>query len=282
MARVLPRQFVAPDRAAEIAELAEAVAYEHCSSLPVEPAQIARNKRITASFGQYGPNTFDGLLEHIQGRFHIFCNVDRVGDAASPRARFTLAHELGHYFIDEHRRPLQAGLAGPHGSQCEHESPILAEQEADLFAANLLMPAGRFVRQAGGVSPGMDGIRRLAERFGTSITAAAIRYAEADVQPCLVIKWDWSGYAWKRISASAFAAYLRTTYQALRDLPPDCPTRKAIARQAPPECGYFQAGTTAAAWFPRIKTGDWRDALFIEQAMPLGRFGVLTFLYAAR
>ena len=274
---MLPNQIVAPARASEIADLAEAVAGEHSPRLPVDPAGIAQTKRITISFGDYGQHTFDGLLEHLDGYFHIYCNTQRVGNRESPRARFTLAHELGHFFIDEHRRSLAAGI-DPHSSLCEYESPILAEQEADTFAANLLMPARRFTDAARAAMPGLEGILALAGRFGTSITATAIRYAGADVRPCVVIKWDWHGYAWKRASASAFAAYLRRTYQAARDIPADCPTLKALARQTPPECGYFHAGTTAAAWFPRIHSGEWRDVIFIEQAIPLGRYGVLTLL----
>ena len=148
MARILAKQIVALARAGQIAELAEAVADEHCPALPVDPAKIARAKRITISFGDYGEHTFDGLLEHLDRRHHIYCNTQRVGDPAGPRARFTLAHELGHFFIDEHRRSLEAGI-DPHPSQCEYESPILAEQEADMFAANLLMPARRFEEAAG-------------------------------------------------------------------------------------------------------------------------------------
>src|SRR5689334_23997225 len=50
----------------------------------------------------YG-NCFDGLLEYEAGEFHVYCNVDRGNIPGGARARFTLAHELGHYFIDEHR-----------------------------------------------------------------------------------------------------------------------------------------------------------------------------------
>lgn len=120
---------------------------------------------------------------------------------------------------------------------------------------------------------------KLAGAFGTSVTATALRYVDADLQPCAVVKWDWRGYAWKLLSTSAFQAYFRTTFQSPNDLPADCPTRRAMGRQAAPECGYFQAGTTASAWFPRIASGQWRDVIFIEQAISLGRFGVLTLLY---
>ena len=278
MKQRISRHLVAPGRAAEIAELAEAVADEHCPEVPVDPLAIARARRITASFGPYG-DAFDGMLEHKAGRFHVFCNADRVGGADAPRARFTLAHELGHYYIDEHRSALEAGRAVAHRSQCEYESPNLAEQEADLFAANLLIPRERFDAKAKAAAPGLGGITALAERFRTSITATAIRYAACDAGPCAVVKWTWSRYAWKRLSSAAFAARLGPTVQAPSDLPADSPTRRALAREEPPPEGYFQAGTTASAWFPRVGAGEFRDVIFIEQAIGLGRFGVLSFLY---
>lgn len=265
----------------QIADLAEAVANEHCPTGSVEPQQIVRAKRITMSFGEYG-DTFDAMLEHKTGRFHIFCNLDRVGQADSPRARFTLAHELGHYYIDEHRNALAAGRAAAHRSQCDYESQNLAEQEADHFAGNLLMPRSRFVDKAKSAARGLAGIISLAKAFGTSLTATAIRYAAADICPCAVVKWDWNRYAWKWLSSSTFTARYRRTIEAPEKLPSDSPTARALARQAPPDCGYFEAGTTASAWFPNVKPGEFRDVIFIEQAIPLGRFGVLTFLYPER
>ena len=47
----------------------------------------------------------------------------------------------------------------------------------------------------------------------------------------------------------------------------------------PPDKGYFQCGTSASAWFPGIWLGSAKDLVFIEQALPLGEFGVLTLLY---
>ena len=172
-----------------------------------------------------------------------------------------------------------AELAPAHRSVCEYESPILAEQEADLFAANLLMPAGRFAARAKRAITGLAGVLALAKHFHTSVTATAIRYAAADVAPCAVVKWDWNRYAWMRLSTSTFAARLGRTIDTPKALAPDSPTARALAREAPPAPGYFESGTTAAAWFPRVKPGDFRDAIFIEQALPLGRFGVLTFLF---
>ena len=284
------------NRIEEIAELAEAVAEEHCPLGVVDPEAIARAAGITLSFGAYGDG-FDGMLEHEEGRagapengrFHIFCNTDRVGAADSPRARFTLAHELGHYYIDEHRLSLASGRVSPHPSQCDSESTILAEQEADHFAASLLMPSARFNAQARRSARGLAGIIALARSFQTSLTSTAIRYAAADISPCAIVKWNWQGYAWKWLSSSTFQARLRRTFETPGELAEDSPTRKALARRQPPACGYFESGTTAAAWFPRIGHErersavplDDRNPIFIEQAIPLGAYGVLTFLRPA-
>ena len=273
------RQLVSPARAGVIAELAAAVADEHCPTGRVEPLAIARARGISVSFGEYG-EAFDGMLEYADDRFHIYANTEHAGGQAAPRGRFTLAHELGHFYLDEHRHALRAGRAVAHRSVCDHESPILAEQEADHFAANLLMPADRFARQARRVPRGLAGVRMLAERFGTSITSTAIRCANLDVWPCAVVKWSWRGYAWKCLSASTFRAALRSTYESPDDLPADGPTRRALAREEAPEAGYFEAGSVASAWFPRVQLGDWRDAVLIEQAVGLGGFGVLTLLVA--
>ncbi len=96
--------------------------------------RIAAAKAITVSFGRYG-DAFDGMLEHRAGRFHIYANLQRLLREDSPRARFTLGHELGHYYIDEHRNALTAGAVPAHRSGSEYESRLLPEQEADCFAA---------------------------------------------------------------------------------------------------------------------------------------------------
>ncbi|MCI0458580.1 MAG: ImmA/IrrE family metallo-endopeptidase [Gemmataceae bacterium] len=265
-------------RREELAELAEAVAEEHCPSRRVEPASIAQAKGITLSFGRYA-DAFDGLLEHCGGRFHIYCNLDRVERADSPRARFTLGHELGHFYIDEHRNALRGGGAPSHPSFCEYESRNPVEQEADHFASCLLMPAARFVPQSRRLSAGLGGILALAEKFGTSVTSTAIRYAILRIKPCVVVKWSDEGYAWKWLSYDAREAGYRKTIESSADVVGGSATGQALAGDPTPKAGYFQIGTTAAAWFPYVPHEGFRNVILIEQAVRLGRFGVLTFLY---
>lgn len=277
------------ERRREIAELAEAVSEEHAPRGPVDPAAIAAAKSVTVSFGRYG-EAFDGMLECRRGRFHVYANLDRLASPDAPRCRFTLAHELGHLYIDEHREALAAGRAPTHRSATEHESPRAVEQEADLFAAHLLMPPRRFLHRVKSLPPGLAGVLEAAETFGVSVTAAAVQVASLDASPCAVVKWDRRGFAWKSLSSRVFQAYFRRTFESPDDLPPDSPTRRALAQDVAAEVGttparprppasFYQAGTTAAAWFPSVESGGWRDVLFIEQAVPLGRFGALTFLY---
>ncbi len=261
----------------EIAALADAVAGEYCPEGPFAPCPILDDNEITISYGCYS-SAFDGMLEHRSQRFHIYCNLDRVDTADSPRARFTVAHELGHFFIDDHRNALKSG-ASPHGSRSEFESTLLVEREADHFASYLLMPTAQFLKVARMHRRGIAGIQGIAKHFGASVTASAIRYAKAEIVPCVVIKWSATGFQWPWISTEPFRARLRTVQKNLNALPHDCPTRIALSGAQPPQCGYFEAGTIASCWFPFLSSSDSRNIILMEQAIQLGRFGALTFLF---
>jgi Zn-dependent peptidase ImmA (M78 family) len=270
--------FISAARKRELAELAEAVAQEHCPVGKINPENIAQAKGITISFGSYG-DAFDGMLEHLAGRFHIYCNLERVARRNSPRAQFTLGHELAHFYIDEHRNALSAGRAPAHPSRCEFESKNPVEQEADLFSSCLLMPAARFIKQGKKAPVGLPGILDLASQFGTSVTSTAIRYATLGLTPCVVIKWSDSRYSWKWLSSEALEARFRKTFESASALPQGSATARALAGEKPPPAGFFQTGSTTAAWFPSVSYGAFRDIILIEQAIQLGKFGVLTFLY---
>ena len=274
-----PRTRISLPRSLAIAELAEFVADEYFPSGRVDAEVILQQKSVTTSFGSYG-DYFDGMLECLNGEFHVYCNTRRVEGRTSPRARFTLAHELGHFFIDEHRQALLQG-SPPHGSRCEYESDILVEQEADTFASNLLLPRTRFLNTAKtrGLPHGLSGILNLASTFGTSITATAIRYAQEDLVPCTVIKWNDKGFAWKWFSPETYRAGYRKTIETKDEVPLDSPTGRVLAGETPSEGDFLRAGSTAAFWFPFVADHGKNNVILIEEAISLGRFGVLTFIY---
>ncbi len=141
------------------------------------------------------------------------------------------------------------------------------------------MPSTRFLKLAERIPRGLEGILSIAKQFGTSVTSTAIKYAKFDILPCVVVKWNSDGFAWKWLSTETFRARFRKTIESLDKLLADSPTAKAIAGEQPPASGFFSSGTTASAWFPFVNSRGDRNAIFIEQAIPLGRFGVLSFLY---
>ncbi len=158
----------------EIAELGEDIANEYFAASRIEPQALITQKGITLSLGDYG-RAFDGLLEHKSGRFHIYCNNARLRHES--RVRFTLGHELGHFFLADHRQALEAGLP-PHPSFSEYQSDNPAEREADHFASNLLMPRLRFLEAAQNRPPGLGAVLDLAGMFETSWTSTTLRYVK--------------------------------------------------------------------------------------------------------
>ncbi len=265
------------DRLREIADLAEFVAEESWGDQGVDPLAVADAKGITVSFNNYG-DAFDGLLEHKAGHFHIYGNLQRLERTDSSRARFTISHELGHYYIDEHRRTLEVGVVPSHPSFCDYESRNPVEREADHFASNLLLPERRFREAAASIPPGLAGVLHLAKMFHTSITSTAIRYASLNVKPCALVKWESFGVKWKWLSGSTREAGFRSIICDQSKLPLDCATACVFRGDTSPT-GFLESGTTASAWFPRTAELSHRNIILIEQAISLGRFGILTFLY---
>ena len=261
-------------REEELSDLGEVIAARHKGL--IDPIEIAHSNRITLSFGDYA-DAFDGLLEAKAGAFHIYCNLRRVEQKDSARSRFTLAHELGHYFIDEHRNALLAGVVPSHPSFCDYQSSNLVEVEADCFASSLLMPFSRFSAAANEETKGLVGVLNLASLFQTSISATAIRYLQMNLFPCVIIKWNKDGgYSWKRLSRSAYLAKLRKTVDNIENLPRDCPTAKVLKKTT---TGLVESGTTKATWFPFVHASCEDNSIFYEQAISLGKYGALTFIY---
>ena len=270
-------QPIAPGRAAEIRDLAEVVA---AGDLPVDPDRVLRSRRdVSVAYGAFG-DAYDGLIERRGDRFWVYCNLDRAGHAGSTRARFTLAHEAGHYFIDEHRRALVDGRSGRHPSRTEYESDELVEREADLFATHLLMPTGPFTDRARRAGVGAPAVLDLSGRFGTSLTSTAVRYVGVADFFCVVVKWGPDGYGWRWASREAWTGRYCRTVQSLSDLPRDSATR-LLARGESSAQGWIESGTTASMWFDYVRAGGDRDEILMEQAVSLGRFGLLTLLFPA-
>jgi Zn-dependent peptidase ImmA (M78 family) len=174
-------------RKAEISELAEAIALRFYKNSAIEPELIAKEQGITFSYNNY-KNSFDGLLEHCSGLFHIYINSNRLRGDNNPRIKFTFAHELGHYFIDEHRNALKSGKTPSHPSFNSLVAKNPVEREADYFASCLLMPEKLFKKQCFRRPFDPTLIEDLAKFFQTSVSSVIFRYFELNLFPMLIIK----------------------------------------------------------------------------------------------
>lgn len=173
-------------RKQELSDLAEFIAAEYFDDTLICPYKLVEIYGLTYSFEDYG-DSFDGMLEHKYGRFHIYLNSRHVKHRYQARVRFTLAHELGHYLIDEHRRALEMGLAPSHPSFTNFASDNEVELEADFIASSLLLPRKRLERDVLGRKFSFNLIEELSTKYQTSITATLLKFASIGNHPLMIV-----------------------------------------------------------------------------------------------
>lgn len=145
----------------------------HIDSLPVCPKSIALAAGIEVEAKPMEEGGCSGMLLRLGDQFGILyaTHLQNAGFEA-----FSIAHELGHYFLPDH--PENVLSRGAHQSHAGFSSNDPYEREADFFAASLMMPASLFRPTAARQKEGMDAIVSLADICKTSLTATAIRYAK--------------------------------------------------------------------------------------------------------
>lgn len=158
------------------------------SGMPVDVFDIVRSeKRIKLCPVHPTSDQFSGRIEyhHSFQKFLLFYPNHPLAEEMG-RVRFSIAHELGHYFLPHHRERLLSGVS--HNSEggfiCDREM----EREADRFAAFLLMPEKPFARkfrERGYLT--LQEIVALADETMVSREAFAIRYAGLSEEACAVI-----------------------------------------------------------------------------------------------
>ena len=170
----------------KIKKLAEYIALQFDEKItPLE--RIVADENLDVFYDNYESNTFDGMTIYDNGKFYIHINTYNGNRVDTDRGRFTLAHELGHYFIDTHRIGLKNGLLEPHPSLTNKAQYFSIEREADYFAACLLMPEERFRKDIGNKKFGIKVIDYLRSEYKISRTACALRFADIGNYPLLIV-----------------------------------------------------------------------------------------------
>ena len=160
---------------------------------PIPLLEVAEEEIIKVICDDYGSTTFDGLtwFEADTDVFFIHLNTNRARNnkPESVKGRFTLAHELGHYFIPHHRLGLMNGELKPHGSinYMTNQNAWQIERDADAFASNLLMPTKYVKELIQGRRFDFGVIEDIAEKYQVSKSAAALRFADIGNTPIMAL-----------------------------------------------------------------------------------------------
>jgi len=148
---------------------------EGIEELPVDPFAIAASRDIVVEPKPDAVEGVSGMLLRHGDSFGILYATHVPSEGFQ---RFSIAHELGHYFLDGHIDYVLAKGSQVHTSHAGFVSGDPYELEADNFAAGLLMPDRPFKRGLEKCEPGISTVESMAKLCRTSLTATAIRYAE--------------------------------------------------------------------------------------------------------
>ena len=250
-------------------KLARAEGY---AAFPVNPIDIARRRDIHVEKKPPEMGGISGALIFAEPNPIIIYSTEHANEGFE---NFSVAHELGHYFLPGHPEEIRRS-GGVHTSRSgfsEGDSAI--EIEADHFAAGLLMP-DYLVRDALISSQvGLDGIRQLAKKARASLTAAAIRAAQCAQFPLCVI-----------VSEGEAVSYAFPS-EKFKDLGPNIYLRKGSALAAGSATAALNARPSdvlsAMKMTGECRLADWfdtdRNVSLDEEVIGLGKYGLtLTIL----
>jgi Zn-dependent peptidase ImmA (M78 family) len=166
------------------------------------------------------------------------------------RRSFTVGHEFAHYVL--HRELIEEDGRFDGGIYCDENAVIRRngsgiEQEADEFAAALLMPLHDFRRQLPArARPDFEVLGRLAKRYGVSQTAAILRWLEYTETRAIMLVSN-EGFAhWAKPSIGALKSgrYIRT-----RDTVFELPMQAFAARRDYSDAALTGVMQQAGVWF---------------------------------
>lgn len=242
--------------------------------VPVDPFAIAKEEGIILAPGDYG-DKFDARIEYLPA-VNKFVIYYRESGRSEGRIRFSIAHELGHYYLDEHRDRIMAGQL--HNSESDFQSRDPHEEQADEFAAALLMPQELFVREVNRHYHNVCTLRELcsmaSNKFQTSITSTARRYCQCGIEACAVVL-SYQGNVWWAMYSEDMAYKNMKYIKFATAVPPRSKSAKLWEMIGDGYGEAIEGSVDATIWFPYP---DYDGKLW-EECMPLGNAGLaLTYL----
>jgi len=226
--------------------------------LPVDINQITREEGIELADGDFDDD-FHGRIEYLVevGTFVIYYPSLSFNQYPA-RCRFSIAHELGHYYIPVHREMLMTGCSHYSTEGFTHKDAI--ERQADTFAAALLIPSAELKRRMGKRGfLGLHHILTLADDCNASIQATAFRYTRFAKEPHLAFVSENDKVLYCFASEEARAMGYRTLR--CQTVPADSATKKAVS-----SLKIEEGKTESQFWFPEHRS----NAELWEESVRLG------------
>lgn len=234
-------------------------------SFPIDPFEIARGEEIELSAKKPDQIGVSGGIIFVGDDVAIFYSTDIESPGFQ---RFTVAHELGHYFLDGHPEAIMK-IGAAHVSRAGFtEGGQAIEIEADHFASGLLLPTTLVSRHLADEPVGLKGIETLADVSKCSLTASAIRAAECSPYPIAIVvsrgeelRYAFMSDGFKRLGKLAYLRQGADLPETLTRRFNSDPTNVAFGKRACEE-------TNLNTWFQ----GN-RRIVLDEQVVGLGSYG---------
>ena len=242
------------------------------NSLPVDPFAIAASRDILV---EGKPENTEGVSGMLLRHGNDFCIVYATHVPSPGFQRFSVAHELGHYFLPGHVD--QVLKDGFHVSRAGFVSADPYELEADHFSAGLLMPSASFRKAMDACDPSLDALSAIADRCKTSLTATGIRYAELTDSAVAVIVSTGGVIDYGFLSEAMKSLPKRDWLRKGSPLPAGTATAR-LAEEAPRvlACERVADDIDVRDWF-----GGIRSVAVSEEFVGLGHYGKISTILVA-
>lgn len=146
----------------------------------------------------------EGMLVRIKGTAKGVIAI-KSSIREDSRKRFTVAHELGHLLLPGHD---DCGVCASGVIETWAGEVQDREREANVFAAELLLPAALLRRQVGSDAPSLRLLDGIAATFGTSLTASGYRFASL-TSYAVALVWSEAGRILWAKRSDEFGGWLR-------------------------------------------------------------------------
>lgn len=262
-----------PESYLMVAVKAEEVLREHgIQSLPVDVKALALKLGFLVEPKECPDGGVSGMLIRLGNHFGIAYATHIESNGFQ---RFSIAHELGHYFLAGH---VEAVLekTDSHASRAGFSSGDRYEMEADHFAAGLLMPKSLFVPALKKAGSGLSAVEKLSKLCETSMPATAIRYAQCSNDPVAIIISTGSTVDYCFMSESLKGLKGIRWLQKGQEVPRGTPTRELNSHaEKVMSCSKIESTSNLSDWF-----NCEQEIEICESVIGLGNYGkTLTVLF---